>query len=56
MKDKIEELLRDYQDREARVSLSFFLCFNIKEDECKFTRDDIQKAVYNTLDKLGVVE
>ena len=55
MKDKIEELLRDYQDREARASLAFFLCFNLLEDE-KYSSGEIRKAVYDALDMLGVEE
>lgn len=56
MKDKIEELLKDYQDREARASLAFFLCFNLLEDESNYTGDEIRKAVYDALDILGVSE
>lgn len=56
MKEKIEEMLRDYQDREARASLAFFLCFNLLEDNCKYTSGEIRKAVYDALDMLGVEE
>lgn len=55
MKDKIEELLKDYSDREARASLAFFLCFNLLEDE-KYSSGEIRKAVYEALDMLGVEE
>jgi hypothetical protein len=55
MKDRIEEILRDYQDREARASLAFFLCFNLFEDE-KYSSGEIRKAVYEALDMLGVEE
>lgn len=55
MKDKIEELLKDYSDREARASLAFFLCFNLLEDE-KYSSCEIRKAVYDALDMLGVEE
>ena len=54
MKDKIEELLKDYSDREARASLAFFLCFNLLEDENKYSSGEIRKAVYDALDMLGV--
>ena len=56
MKDKIEELLKDYSDREARASLAFFLCFNLLEDENKYSSGEIRKAVYEALDMLGVEE
>lgn len=56
MKDKIEELLKDYSDREARASLAFFLCFNLLEDENKYSSGEIRKAVYDALDMLGVEE
>lgn len=56
MKDKIEELLKDYNDREARASLAFFLCFNLLEDENKYSSGEIRKAVYDALDMLGVEE
>ena len=56
MKDRIEEILRDYQDREARASLAFFLCFNLLEDESKYSSGEIRKAVYDALDMLGVEE
>ena len=55
MKDKIEELLKDYSDREARTSLAFFLCFNLLEDE-RYSSGEIRKAVYDALDMLGVEE
>ena len=55
MKDKIEELLKDYSDREARASLAFFLCFNLLEDE-RYSSGEIRKAVYEALDMLGVEE
>jgi hypothetical protein len=55
MKDKIEELLKDYSDREARASLAFFLCFNLLEDE-KYSSGEIRKAVYEAFDMLGVEE
>ena len=56
MKDRIEEILRDYQDRESRASLAFFLCFNILELENKYSSGEIRKAVYDALDMLGVEE
>ena len=56
MKDKVEELLRDYQDREARASIAFFLCFNLLEEENNYSSGEIRKAVYDALDMLGVEE
>ena len=56
MKDKIDELLKNCSDREARASLAFFLCFNLLEDENKYTSGEIRKAVYDALDMLGVEE
>lgn len=53
MKEKIEEILREYQDREARASLAFFLCFNLIEDECRYTSGELRKAVYDALDMMG---
>lgn len=55
MKDRIEEILREYQDREARASLAFFLCFNLLEDE-RYTSGEIRKAIYDALDMLGIEE
>lgn len=52
MKDRIEEILRDYQDREARASLAFFLCFNLLEEDCKYTSGELRKAVYDALDMI----
>ena len=56
MEEKIKEILNDYQDREARASLAFFLCFNLLEDNCKFTSGELRKMVYDALDMLGVEE
>jgi hypothetical protein len=56
MKDKIEELLKDYSDREARASLAFFLCFNLLEEDSRYASGEIRKAVYDALDMLGVEE
>lgn len=56
MKDKIEELLKDYSDREARASLAFFLCFNLLEEDSKYTSGELRKIVYDALDMLGVEE
>ena len=56
MKDKIEELLKDYSDREARASLAFFLCFNLLEDDSKYSSGELRKIVYDALDMLGVEE
>lgn len=56
MKEKIEEILRDYQDREARASLAFFLCFHLLGDEEKYTSGELRKIVYDALDMLGVEE
>jgi hypothetical protein len=55
MEEKIKEILNDYQDREARASLAFFLCFNLLEDS-KFTGGELRKVVYDALDMLGVEE
>lgn len=55
MEEKIKEILNDYQDREARASLAFFLCFNLLEDS-KFTSGELRKVVYDALDMLGVEE
>lgn len=55
MKEQIEKILNEYQDREARASLAFFLCFNLLEDE-RYSSGEIRKAVYDALDMLGVEE
>lgn len=55
IKDNIEDILKDYSDREARTTLAFFLCFNLLEDE-KYSSGEIRKSVYNALDMLGVEE
>lgn len=56
MKDKIEQILRDYSDREARAMISFLMCFNLLEDDTKYSSGEIRKAVYDALDMLGVEE
>lgn len=56
MRDKIEEILRDYQDREARAAMLFYLCFGLTEKDCKRTDSEIKRAVYDALDMLGVEE
>lgn len=56
MKEKLEEILRDYQDRESRASLAFFLCFHLLGDEEKYTSGELRKIVYDALDMLGVEE
>lgn len=57
MKDKIEEILRaNTSDREKRAKLMFFVCFNLLEDESKYTSGEIRKTVYDALDMLGVHE
>ena len=55
MEEKIKKILNDYQDREARASLAFFLCFNLLESR-KFTSGELRKIVYDALDMLGVEE
>jgi hypothetical protein len=57
MKDKIEELLSaNISDRDKRAKLMFFVCFNLLEDDSKYTSGEIRKAVYDALDMLGVEE
>ena len=56
MEEKIKEILNDYQDREARASLAFFLCFNLLGDECRYTSGELRKIVYDALEMLGVEE
>ena len=56
MKDKIEEILREYQDREARAAMLFYLCFGLTEKDCKRTDSEIRRVVYDALDMLGVEE
>ena len=56
MKDKIEQILRDYSDREARAMISFLMCFNLLEDDTKYSSGEIRKDVYDALDMLGVEE
>ena len=57
MKDKIEELLREnISDREKRAKLMFFVCFNLLEDDSKYSSGEIRKTVYDALDMLGVHE
>ena len=55
MKDKIEEILREYGDREARVAMMFYLCFNLNDNKER-TDGEIRRAVYDALDMLGVEE
>lgn len=52
MKENIENLLK-CDDRETRMSLMFFLCFNLIEDECRYTSGELRKAVYDALDMMG---
>lgn len=57
MKDKIEEILNEnIDDREKRAKLMFFMCFNLLEDDSKFTSGEIRKAIYDALDMLGIEE
>ena len=56
MKEQIEKILNEYQDREARAMISFLMCFNLLEDESKYSSGEIRKAVYDALDMLGVEE
>ena len=56
MKEQIEKILNEYQDREARASLAFLLCFNLLEEDSKYTSGELRKIVYDALDMLGVEE
>jgi len=57
MKDKIEELLSEnITDREKRAKLMFFICFNLLEDDSKYSSGELRKIVYDALDMLGVEE
>lgn len=56
MKDKIEQILRDYSDRDARAMISFLMCFNLLGNDTKYSHDEIRRAAYDTLDMLGVEE
>lgn len=56
MKEQIEKILNEYQDREARAMISFLMCFNLLEDDTKYTPAEIKRAVYDTLDMFGVEE
>lgn len=57
MKDKIEEILSaNISDREKRARLMFFVCFNLLEDDSKYTSGELRKIVYDALDELGVDE
>lgn len=57
MKDKIEEILNEnISDREKRAKLMFFVCFNLLEDDSKYSSGELRKIVYDALDMLGVEE
>lgn len=57
MKDKIEELLSEnISDREKRAKLMFFICFNLLEDDSKYSSGELRKIVYDALDMLGIHE
>lgn len=56
MKKQVEKILNEYQDREARAMISFLMCFNLLGNDTKYTPAEIKRAVYDTLDMLGVEE
>lgn len=57
MKDRIEEILSaNISDREKRAKLMFFVCFNILEDDSKYTSGELRKIVYDAIDMLGLEE
>ena len=57
MKDKVEEILSaNISDREKRAKLMFFVCFNLLEDDSKYSSGEIRKAIYDALDMLDVNE
>lgn len=57
MKDKIEELLSEnITDKEKRAKLMFFICFNLLEDDSKYSSGELRKIVYDAIDMLGVEE
>ena len=56
MKKQIEKILNEYQDREARAMISFLMCFNLLEDDTKYSSGEIRKMAYDVLDMLGVEE
>lgn len=57
MKDRIEEILNDnISDREKRAKLMFFACFNLLEDDSKYSSGELRKIVYDALDMIGVEE
>lgn len=56
MKEQIEKILNEYQDREARAMISFLMCFNLIDDDSKFTSGEIRKIVYDAMDMFGIEE
>ena len=57
MKDKVEEILSaNISDREKRARIMFFICFNLLEDDSKYSSGELRKIVYDALDMLGVEE
>ena len=55
MKDKVEEILSaNISDREKRARLMFFVCFNLLEDDSKYSSGELRKIVYDALDMLGI--
>jgi hypothetical protein len=57
MRDRIEEILNEnIADREKRAKLMFFACFNLLEDDIKYSSGELRKIVYDALDMIGVEE
>ncbi len=57
MKEKIEEILSaNISDKEKKAKLMFFVCFNILEDDSKYTSGELRKIIYDAIDMLGVEE
>lgn len=57
MRDRIEEILNEnIADREKRAKLMFFACFNLLEDDSKYSSGELRKIVYDALDMIGIEE
>lgn len=57
MIDKIKQIIQDTGDKaEARAKLMFFLCFNLLEDDCRYTSGEIRAMIEDAIDALDLEE
>jgi hypothetical protein len=52
MKETIKEILKEHAEKESNITLSFFLCFNLLDDNCPLSSGEIRKTLMDALEEV----